>query len=65
MFIIFKLMDNLEQHTFLTKKEVAELLRCSIGTIDGYMRKGYIHTYGYGRRVLFNKEEVINGLIKR
>jgi hypothetical protein len=29
------------------------------------MRKGYIHTYGYGRRVLFNKEEVINGLIKR
>ena len=58
-------MSNTDNHIFITKKEVAELLRCSIGTIDGYMRKGYIHTYGYGRRVLFNKEEVINGLIKR
>jgi excisionase family DNA binding protein len=62
---MFTSMSNTDNHIFITKKEVAELLRCSIGTIDGYMRKGYIHTYGYGRRVLFNKEEVINGLIKR
>ena len=58
-------MSNVQEHIFITKKETAELLRCSIGTIDGYMKKGYIHTYGYGRKVLFNKEEVINGLIKR
>ena len=56
---MFTSMSNTDNHIFITKKEVAELLRCSIGTIDGYMRKGYIHTYGYGRRVLFNKE-VIN-----
>ena len=62
---MFTSMSNTDNHIFITKKEVAELLRCSIGTIDGYMRKEYIHTYGYGRRVLFNKEEVINGLIKR
>ena len=58
-------MSNIEQHTFLTKKEVADLLRCSIGTIDGYMRKGYIHSYGFGRRVIFKKEEIIADLIRR
>ena len=62
---MFASMSNLEQHTFITKKETALLLRCSIGSIDGYMRKGYLHTYGYGRKVLFNKQEVLEGLIKR
>jgi len=58
-------MQDISQHILLTKKETAELLRCSIGTIDGYMRKGYIHSYGYGRKVLFKRSEVIDGLIKR
>ena len=50
---------------FITKKEVASLLCCSLGTIDNYIKKGYIHTYGFDRRVIFNREEVIDSLIKR
>ena len=52
-------MSNLEQHTFITKPEVAMLLRCSIGTVDNYMKNGYIHSYGFGRKVLFKKEDII------
>ena len=58
-------MSNIEQHTYLTKKEVASLLRCSVGTIDNLMAQGKIHSYGYNRRVIFNRQEVIEGLIKR
>jgi excisionase family DNA binding protein len=62
---MFASMSNLEQHTFITKKEVAMLLRCSVGTIDNYMKDGYIHSYGFGRRVIFKKEEIISDLIRR
>ena len=58
-------MDNVEQNIFITKKQVAELLCCSIGTIDNYIKKGYIYTYGFDRRVIFNRDEIIDSLIKR
>tara|TARA_R110000764_G_scaffold85680_2_gene166339 strand:- start:852 stop:1025 length:174 start_codon:yes stop_codon:yes gene_type:complete len=57
-------MDNTDQ-IFISKKEVASLLCCSVGTIDNYIKKGYIHTYGFDRRVIFDKAEVIASLIKR
>lgn len=50
---------------FITKKEVADLLRCSVGTIDNLMAQGKIHSYGYNRRVIFNRQEIIEGLVKR
>ena len=56
---MFASMSNLEQHTFINKSEVAMLLRCSIGTVDNYMKNGYIHSYGFGRKVLFKKEDII------
>lgn len=62
---MFASMSNLEQHTFITKPEVAMLLRCSLGTVDNYMKNGYIHSYGFGRRVIFKKEEIIADLIRR
>ena len=58
-------MDNYSEHTFLTKQETANLLRVSLGTIDNYIKKGYIHTYGFERRVIFSRDEVIASLIKR
>ena len=57
-------MSN-EDNIFITKKEVASLLCCSVGTIDNYIKKGYLHTYGFDRRVIFNRAEVIDSLIKR
>jgi len=62
---IFISMSNYEEHTFITKKEVAHLLRCSIGTIDNLIAQGKIHTYGFNRRVIFNRQEVIDSLIRR
>ena len=58
-------MDNYSEHTFLTKQETAKLLRVSLGTIDNYIKKGYIHTYGFERRVIFSRDEVMASLIKR
>ena len=61
---MFTSMSN-EDNIFITKKEVAILLCCSIGTIDNYIKKGYLHTYGFDRRVIFKRAEVINSLVKR
>ena len=58
-------MENYSEHTFLTKQETANLLRVSLGTVDNYIKKGYLHTYGFDRRVIFNRAEVINSLIRR
>jgi len=62
---MFTSMSNTEQNKFISKKQVAELLCCSVGTIDNYIKKGYIHTYGFDRRIIFDREEVITSLIKR
>ena len=51
--------------TFLNRREVAELLRCSLGTIDNLVSQGKLNPLGYNRIVLFNKQEVIDGLISR
>jgi hypothetical protein len=54
------------QHpTFLNRREVADLLRCSLGTIDNLVSQGKLNPLGYNRIVLFNKQEVIDGLISR
>ena len=58
-------MENQYEHIFLKKPEVAELLRCSIGTVDNLIKQGKIHTYGFNRRVIFKKQEIIDSLIKR
>ena len=58
-------MSDYNEHTFLTKPEVAKLLRCSVGTIDNLMAQGKIHSYGFNRRVIFNRQEIIESLISR
>ena len=58
-------MQNADAPLFITKPEVAELLRCSIGTVNNLMAQGKIHSYGYNRLVIFRRDEIINGLIRR
>ena len=51
------------QHpTFLNRREVADLLRCSLGTIDNLVSQRKLKPVGYNRIVLFNKQEVIDDL---
>jgi excisionase family DNA binding protein len=50
---------------FLNKQEVADLLRCSLGTINNLIKQGKLVPYGVNRRVIFSKKEVLNALIRR
>ena len=52
-----------QEQTFLNRREVAELLRCSLGTIDNLVSQGKLKKLGYNRLVLFDKQEVIDDLI--
>ncbi len=48
------------QPEYLTKKEAAELLKCSIATIDNYRRNGKLKRYNHlGHIVRFKRSEVL------
>lgn len=44
---------------FITKKEAANILRCSQSTIDNYRRNGKLKSHKIGKSVLFHREDVI------
>ena len=48
----------------LTKKEVSQFLKCSIGMVDKLMSNNLPH-YKIGRNVKFKKEEIIDYLEER
>ena len=48
----------------LTKKEVSEFLKCSIGMVDKLMSNNLPY-YKIGRNVKFKKEEIIDYLEER
>jgi|Marorgknorr_s2lv_3_1036020.scaffolds.fasta_scaffold317409_1 excisionase family DNA binding protein len=50
--------------TYLTRKEVAALLRVSLVTIDTYSKRGYLQPLGIGGRILFRASDVDNALIE-
>ena len=51
-----------EEPIFITKKEVAELLRVKSTTVNNYIAKGYLKPLGFDGRVLFNREELIESI---
>ena len=57
-------MKELKQdQIFLNKQEVANLLRCSVGTVNNLVSQGKLKKLGYNRLVLFKKQQVIDDLI--
>tara|TARA_R110000851_G_C13097548_1_gene567659 strand:- start:4950 stop:5162 length:213 start_codon:yes stop_codon:yes gene_type:complete len=50
----------------LTKKDLSEYLKCSIGSVDNFMKDGRIKYIKIGKLVRFDKDEVDNnlGLVK-
>jgi len=44
---------------YLTKKEAAKLLSCSVSTIDNYRRAGILKRYNIGSSVRFKKVDVL------
>lgn len=55
------LKENLEPKKpteYLTRNELAELLKCDISTIHNWAKRGKLLAYGIGNRVLFKRNEV-------
>jgi len=49
---------------FLTRSEVAELLKINLSTLHNYTKQNKLIAYGIGSRVYYKREEVINSIIK-
>ena len=47
---------------YITRKEVSQLLKVSLGTVDNYTKKGFLKPKGIGNRVLFVRSQVENAL---
>lgn len=53
-----------EPTEYLTRNEVAELLKCDLSTIWLWTKKGKIISYGIGNRVYYKRSEVENAMVR-
>lgn len=53
-----------EQTVYLTRKEVAKLLRVTLPTLHDYTKLGWIKSYKIGNRVLYKEVDVHNAVAK-
>lgn len=51
-----------ETPVYLTRKEVAVMLRVSLPTLHVYTKLGWLKAYRIGKRVLYRENEVKQGL---
>ena len=49
---------------YLTRSEVAELLKIDLSTVHNWTKKGKLISYGIGSRVYFKRKELENAIIK-
>ncbi len=49
---------------FLTRKQTADKLHLSLGTLDQYVKSGLITSYKIGHRVLFKSDEINESLFQ-
>lgn len=50
------------ERVLMNKKELSEYLRCSIGSIDNFMKNGRIRYIKLGKMVRFDKNEIDDNL---
>ncbi len=48
---------------YLTRNELAEMLKCDLSTIHNWCKKGKLHPYGIGNRVYFKRADLESLLI--
>ncbi len=48
---------------YLTRKEVAEMLKCDISTIHNWTKKGKLLSYAIGNRIYYKRHEIEAKLI--
>ena len=49
---------------YLTRQEVAKLLKVDLSTIHNWRKKGKLKAYGKGGKVLFKRSEIESSLIE-
>ncbi|MBU3714785.1 MAG: helix-turn-helix domain-containing protein [Ferruginibacter sp.] len=49
--------------TYLTRKEVADLLKCDLSTLYHWTQKGLLKAYGIGNRVYYKLSEIEASLL--
>ncbi len=47
---------------YLTRNEVAEMLKCDLSTIHNWTKKGKLIPYGIGNRVYYRRDQVESSL---
>ena len=52
------IMLNSTRPTYMTRKEVAEELRCTVRSVINYEQKGWLKAYRRGRTVLYRCDEI-------
>lgn len=56
--------NKAEQTEFITRQEVAELLKITLPTLHEWTKLGWLQSYKLGNRVLYKKQEVEQALHK-
>lgn len=51
--------------SYMTRKEVVDLLRITMPTLHSWTKEGLIPSYRIGNRVLFKKDEVLKAVSAR
>ncbi len=55
---------NSEDQEYLTRKEVAKLLKISLTTLNDWSKQGIVQAYRIGNRVLYKKKEIEDSVSK-
>lgn len=53
-----------EPTEFLTRSEVAELLKIDLSTVHNWTKRGRLTSYGIGSRIYYKRSEVENAIVK-
>lgn len=61
----FRNQSEKKGNEYLTRKQVANKLHLSLGTLDVYVKKGLINSYKIGHRVLFKSDEINESLFEK
>ena len=48
---------------YITRKELADLLKCDLSTLYNWVKKGKLKTYGLGNRIWFKRSEIEAALL--
>jgi excisionase family DNA binding protein len=57
-------VENKDENVFLTREEACAILKINKTTLGKWTKKGKLISYGIGNRVLYKKNEVVEGVLR-